>query len=133
MASSWKTLLLITSLLLCNGPLLGPTVVVAEELAAPASQPVSSAGSGKFHLRLLDRAAPFKRSHIRNGGGADLLQDMRKMVNGQPRVLEVVDFQLDDGDLFDSNSKRFDDYGHPRYGKRNEFDDYGHSRYGRRK
>lgn len=61
-----------------------------------------------------------------------LLEDARRIVNSHPRVLEVVD--LDDvEDLFEGNSKRVDDYGHSRFGKRNEFDDYGHSRFGKRK
>lgn len=43
------------------------------------------------------------------------------------------DILNDDDDLFDIN-KKFDDYGHMRFGKRGEgdqFDDYGHMRFGR--
>lgn len=64
----------------------------------------------------------------------------RKLVGAaaasRPRIIEVVDFQVggDDDGIFDS--KRFDDdYGHMRFGKRNEekFDDYGHMRFGRKR
>lgn len=130
---SYLRLLLITSALLLSD-LPGDRLVLAEEMMAPAGQalPPSSA-AGKFHFRLLERGgggALFKNRHLRS----DLLQEVRKVLpaNAQPRVLEVVDFQVDDGDVFDGNSKRFDDYGHSRFGKRNEFDDYGHSRFGRK-
>lgn len=98
--------------------------MLAEE-ATSGQVPPPSQGSGKFHLRLLERM-PFKNRHLRS----DFLEERK--VNSQPRVLEVVDFQVDDDGVFDGNSKRFDDYGHSRFGKRNNFDDYGHSRFGRK-
>lgn len=48
----------------------------------------------------------------------------------QPLELDLV---VDDDDFFDK-SKRYDDYGHMRFGKRGDdkFDDYGHMRFGKR-
>lgn len=125
MECSLKLLILLVSGIFLSG---SPIFVSAEELApAPALT-----SNGKFHVRLLERPAALKNRHSRSdlldGGGG-----VRKLVNSQPRLLEVLDFQVDDDDIFDQNSKRFDDYGHSRFGKRNEFDDYGHSRFGRRK
>lgn len=124
MESTLKLLfLLISGIIIISGY---PVVVNGEEVApAPALSPTA-----KFH-RMLERATALKNRHLRS----DILDTggVRKLVNSQPRILEVVDFQVDDDDVFDGNSKRFDDYGHSRYGKRNELDDYGHSRYGRRK
>lgn len=44
-----------------------------------------------------------------------------------------VDLLVDDDDFIDK-SKRYDDYGHMRFGKRgdDQFDDYGHMRFGKR-
>lgn len=45
-----------------------------------------------------------------------------------------VDLVVDDDNEFDK-SKRYDDYGHMRFGKRggdDQFDDYGHMRFGKR-
>lgn len=48
----------------------------------------------------------------------------------QPLELDLV---VDDDDFLDK-SKRYDDYGHMRFGKRgdDQFDDYGHMRFGKR-
>lgn len=47
-----------------------------------------------------------------------------------------MDLLVDDDDLYlYDKSKRYDDYGHMRFGKRNEedhFDDYGHMRFGKK-
>uniref|UniRef100_A0A1I8PJ29 Sulfakinin n=1 Tax=Stomoxys calcitrans TaxID=35570 RepID=A0A1I8PJ29_STOCA len=46
--------------------------------------------------------------------------------------MDLVDFLLEYED--DDRNKRFDDYGHMRFGKRGgeeQFDDYGHMRFGR--
>lgn len=53
-------------------------------------------------------------------------------INGN--LPEEVDFMLDDEEMFDK-SKRFEEYGHMRFGKRaggEESDDYGHMRFGKR-
>lgn len=44
-----------------------------------------------------------------------------------------IDLVVDDDDPFDK-TKRYDDYGHMRFGKRQDeqFDDYGHMRFGKR-
>ncbi|XP_055712305.1 uncharacterized protein LOC129807218 [Phlebotomus papatasi] len=47
-------------------------------------------------------------------------------------------FEEDEDNPFGDISKRFDDYGHMRFGKRaggegDQFDDYGHMRFGRRR
>lgn len=66
-------------------------------------------------------------------------------VNGRgPRIIPVaiphtkfqpleIDLVVDDDDPFDK-TKRYDDYGHMRFGKRQDeqFDDYGHMRFGKR-
>ena len=49
-----------------------------------------------------------------------------------PLNLDLMDFLLEYDD--EDRSKRFDDYGHMRFGKRGgeeQFDDYGHMRFGR--
>lgn len=50
-----------------------------------------------------------------------------------PKVPVEMEFLLDDDEFYDK-SKRYDDYGHMRFGKRGEdqFDDYGHMRFGKR-
>lgn len=60
---------------------------------------------------------------------------------GSQRVLQIsrskipieLDLLLDEDEGYDK-SKRYDDYGHMRFGKRGEdpFDDYGHMRFGKR-
>lgn len=50
----------------------------------------------------------------------------------QPLEMELV---VDDDDEAFDKSKRYDDYGHMRFGKRggdDQFDDYGHMRFGKR-
>lgn len=44
-----------------------------------------------------------------------------------------LDLMFDDDDQMYEKNKRFDDYGHMRFGKRgvDQFDDYGHMRFGR--
>lgn len=120
-------LLVICAVILASNPVL----VRCDEVMVPIGQGSTSSGgssaTGKFHLNVLDR--PFKNRHLRSDY---FLEEMRRAINTHPRVLEVVDLQLDDGDVIDgNNNKRFDDYGHSRFGKRNEIDDYGHSRFGK--
>lgn len=59
-------------------------------------------------------------------------QYQQKVHSKIPLNLDLVDFLLEYED--DDRSKRFDDYGHMRFGKRGgeeQFDDYGHMRFGR--
>lgn len=57
--------------------------------------------------------------------------------NGKYYQKSKIPFELDillDDDSTDPKAKRFDDYGHLRFGKRGgegSFDDYGHMRFGR--
>lgn len=53
---------------------------------------------------------------------------------GQHKIQPLeLDLLVDDDDFVDK-SKRYDDYGHMRFGKRgdDQFDDYGHMRFGKR-
>lgn len=71
------------------------------------------------------------------------LADGSNVLGGQQRVLQLsrskipieLDLMLDEDEAFDK-SKRYDDYGHMRFGKRaggeDQFDDYGHMRFGKR-
>lgn len=59
----------------------------------------------------------------------DYQQKLRSRI---PLNLDLMDFLLEYDD--EDRSKRFDDYGHMRFGKRGgeeQFDDYGHMRFGR--
>lgn len=54
--------------------------------------------------------------------------------SGQHKIQPLeLDLLVDDDDFIDK-SKRYDDYGHMRFGKRgdDQFDDYGHMRFGKR-
>lgn len=67
------------------------------------------------------------RTPFSNSIGQRLMPSHSKM---QPLELDLV---VDDDDFIDK-SKRYDDYGHMRFGKRgdDQFDDYGHMRFGKR-
>lgn len=75
----------------------------------------------------------YKRYHRSpmNGGnsGSKTLQMTRSKI-----IPIELDLLLDDEEMYDK-SKRYDDYGHMRFGKRggeDQFDDYGHMRFGKR-
>ncbi|XP_019873919.1 uncharacterized protein LOC109602040 [Aethina tumida] len=58
----------------------------------------------------------------------------KPLLNQLARIKEPVDaFIVDEDDLFDlAKRQTSEDYGHLRFGKRDEqFDDYGHMRFGR--
>lgn len=77
-------------------------------------------------LRSLHNNRPL-RANINFGALPKLVQLSRSKI---PNEFDVLS---DDDDMFDI-SKKFDDYGHMRFGKRGEgdqFDDYGHMRFGR--
>lgn len=68
-----------------------------------------------------------------NGG---LRSAMANDMAARPKVPIEMDLLVDDDDLYlYDKSKRYDDYGHMRFGKRSEgdqFDDYGHMRFGKK-
>ncbi|XP_055681780.1 drosulfakinins [Lutzomyia longipalpis] len=77
--------------------------------------------------------------HFRTRGG--LLAVPRIFVaHHRPKTPQEVGWFIDEDEdnSFGEVSKRFDDYGHMRFGKRgngegDQFDDYGHMRFGRRR
>lgn len=72
------------------------------------------------------------RTPFSNSIGQRLLQAVTSLSHGKSQPLEI-DLLADDDDFIDK-SKRYDDYGHMRFGKRGDdhFDDYGHMRFGKR-
>lgn len=76
------------------------------------------------------------RTPFSNSIGQRLLQAASSLssssTRGKTQPLEI-DLLVDDDDFIDK-SKRYDDYGHMRFGKRGDdhFDDYGHMRFGKR-
>lgn len=73
------------------------------------------------------------RAPFSNSIGQRLLQAVSSYSHGKSQPLEI-DLLTDDDDFIDK-SKRYDDYGHMRFGKRagdDHFDDYGHMRFGKR-
>lgn len=93
------------------------------ELGKSHSGPALSRGNSVGYKRFL-------RSSIgaANGNTQRLLQISHSKI---PIELDLL---LDDDELFDK-TKRYDDYGHMRFGKRggeDQFDDYGHMRFGKR-
>lgn len=73
------------------------------------------------------------RAPFSNSIGQRLLQAVSSLSHGKSQPLEF-DLLTDDDDFIDK-SKRYDDYGHMRFGKRagdDHFDDYGHMRFGKR-
>lgn len=65
-----------------------------------------------------------------NGAGQRIVPMAIPHTKFQPLEIDLV---VDDDDSFDK-TKRYDDYGHMRFGKRQDeqFDDYGHMRFGKR-
>lgn len=70
------------------------------------------------------------RAPFSNSIGQRLVPAAVSHANMQPLELDLL---VDDDDFIDK-SKRYDDYGHMRFGKRgdDQFDDYGHMRFGKR-
>lgn len=74
--------------------------------------------------------------HLRNPLGTNpAIRQSLGDVN-RPKLPVEMDLLVDDDDLYlYDKSKRYDDYGHMRFGKRSEedhFDDYGHMRFGKK-
>lgn len=79
---------------------------------------------------------PFQVRRLRSSyGGVGKLPSLQNARQHGGALLENGDFIVDDDDILLDMSKKFDDYGHMRFGKRggdgDQFDDYGHMRFGR--
>lgn len=74
----------------------------------------------------------FLRSSLENN---NLGSQQRVLQLSRSKIPIELDLLLDEDESFDK-SKRYDDYGHMRFGKRaggeDQFDDYGHMRFGKR-
>lgn len=80
--------------------------------------------------------SPRSNYRLRNTMGA--INGLRQTIADGPqsKVPVEMDLLVDDDDLYlYDKSKRYDDYGHSRFGKRSDedhFDDYGHMRFGKK-
>lgn len=89
-------------------------------------------GGGGGSAGVAQIQSPFQIRRLRSPYGK-----MASLQNGRQHgaFLENGDFVVDDDDILLDMSKKFDDYGHMRFGKRggdgDQFDDYGHMRFGR--
>lgn len=117
-------LILLFTLVMCNllcpsGKVFADDVV--EQTKSTDLNKIDNFGLHRRNLRSLHR----QRIGI-NGGVQS------KYIYRNPRYPFDNDLYGKDDDSIETN-KRFDDYGHMRFGKRNEdqFDDYGHLRFGR--
>ncbi|XP_030371026.1 drosulfakinins [Scaptodrosophila lebanonensis] len=82
-------------------------------------------------------------ARARTSGLFSSRRNQRSIYGLGPRMLQIsrskIPIELDllvDNDAAGERPKRFDDYGHMRFGKRggdDQFDDYGHMRFGRKK
>lgn len=94
----------------------------------------SSSGNGKLNnqFNTASTSAYYTAKHNLRSmlmGPKDYQQRLHSKI---PVSLDLMDFLLEYDD--EDRSKRFDDYGHMRFGKRGgeeQFDDYGHMRFGR--
>lgn len=79
------------------------------------------------------RSLNYKR-FLRSSIGASSIGSSQRVLSHSKIPIEL-DLLLDDDEMYDK-SKRYDDYGHMRFGKRaggeEQFDDYGHMRFGKR-
>lgn len=103
------------------------TNVSAESSSSPNEgnrKPQSLPGKGTYKR--------FLRSSFEN---SNLGSQQRVLQLSRSKIPIELDLLLDDDEGFDK-SKRYDDYGHMRFGKRaggeDQFDDYGHMRFGKR-
>lgn len=77
--------------------------------------------------------ANYKR-YLRSSSLLGGTNGQRQVQISHSKIPIELDLLLDDDELFDK-TKRYDDYGHMRFGKRGgeeQFDDYGHMRFGKR-
>lgn len=80
------------------------------DLAGPGQR-----GRGRSFIQTPPRASQYMRA---------------RLVPLEPAADVLNDFVIDD-EVVDFNKRLSDDYGHMRFGKREQFDDYGHMRFGR--
>lgn len=75
----------------------------------------------------------YKRYHRSPMNSGNLGSGSKALLPRSKIIPIELDLLLDDEEMYDK-SKRYDDYGHMRFGKRGEdqFDDYGHMRFGKR-
>lgn len=78
----------------------------------------------------------YKRYHRSPMNSGNLGSAARVLQLSRSKIPIELDLLLDDDEMYDK-SKRYDDYGHMRFGKRagggeDQFDDYGHMRFGKR-
>lgn len=108
---------------------LGSANTVERADDAPA-QPETNRNGGRLFKPLV-YAYGFNRN-IRAPFSNTIGQRMAAIAPRKVQPLEL-DLLVDDDDFIDK-SKRYDDYGHMRFGKRgdDQFDDYGHMRFGKR-
>ena len=93
--------------------------------AAPSSSDVVAAGNNNLEgAGQRTRARPFLQTSPRAS------QYLRARLVPLESSDVLNDFVIDD-DTIDFSKRQSDDYGHMRFGKREQFEDYGHMRFGR--
>lgn len=76
----------------------------------------------------------YRRYHRSPMNSGSLASGSKSLLPRSKIIPIELDLLLDDEEM-DDKSKRYDDYGHMRFGKRggeDQFDDYGHMRFGKR-
>jgi len=97
----------------------------AVQAAPPTSDVVSAGGSNLEGAGHRGRGRSFLQTPPRTS------QYVRaRLVPLEPAADVLSDFVIDD-EIMDFNKRQSEDYGHMRFGKREQFDDYGHMRFGR--
>lgn len=103
--------------------------------------PGQSASSEKYIDNSQKLEASSGTGNIRSFGSHRNLRSAAALYGFGPRMMQIsrskIPIELDlliDSENDGERTKRFDDYGHMRFGKRggeDQFDDYGHMRFGR--
>ncbi|XP_076270392.1 drosulfakinin [Rhynchophorus ferrugineus] len=99
-------------------------IVVIAALLIYHIESLSISGSNGLYERNLNRNSGLSRYHVKSGSRYSKIKP------------ENFNELTDDDDVFEHSKRQqqppSDDYGHLRFGKRDEqFDDYGHMRFGR--
>lgn len=107
-----------------------PTNPNAERTDDTPAQPETNRNGARLFKPMV-YAYNFNRN-IRTPFSSSIGQRLASASQHKIQPLEL-DLLVDDDDFIDK-SKRYDDYGHMRFGKRgdDQFDDYGHMRFGKR-